>query len=441
MGALRPTNTWDYPVFLVIACISVLFSLLKYANLKERLFPNLTIKTRKILTGILLVFWFGLLSYLLFIPFSKWYGQAYTTIDLWSADKTPLGSYLTHWGLFVFIVYSWLITELVVWMKTTPLSEINRFYLHRRLIFFCSAVVTAILIALVWQSVVVSILIIPAVVLSTLLMFRRELPDEKRILHLFISIGMGLTLLVEVIVLSGDIGRMNTVFKFYLQAWSCLAISSSWCVISLMQRRKQWMKKGVKSGWTAIFVLLIVSVMLFPLIASADKINDRIAENVPFTLDGMDYMKYSTYTENDQQMDLNEDYQLIRWMQDNIEGTPAIIEGHVPEYRWGNRISIYTGLPVVIGWNWHQRQQRAINPSDWVFDRVNDVGVFYSTEDLNQTKKLISEYHIEYIVIGQLEKSIYPKNGLEKFTQDPEDIFDEVYASENTSLIRVKLEE
>jgi len=71
VGALRPTNTWDYPVYFIIACISVIFSLLKYANLKEHFFPNLTIKTRKILIGILLVFGFGLLSYLLFIPFSK----------------------------------------------------------------------------------------------------------------------------------------------------------------------------------------------------------------------------------------------------------------------------------------------------------------------------------------------------------------------------------
>jgi len=441
VGALRPTNTWDYPVFLVIACLSILFSFLKYSNPKKDLFPSLDIKTKKILSGVLLITGFGLLSYILFNSFSKWYGQGYSKIAFWSGDKTPLGSFLTHWGLFIFIIYSWMITEIVEWMKATPLSALNRFYSFRILILFGFTIVIAVLIILVWQSVAVSLLIIPVAVLSLLMMFRKNLSDEKRFMLLLISIGMGLILLVEVIVLSGDIGRMNTVFKFYLQAWSCLAISASWCLISLVKRRKKWKKQSVISGWTTFLVLLILSVILFPIIASVDKINDRIAEKIPLTLDGMEYMKYSTYDEEDQLMDLNEDYQLIRWMQDNILGTPIIIEGHVPEYRWGNRISVYTGLPGVIGWNWHQRQQRAINPSDWVFERVNDVETFYSTEDISQTKKLISKYNIEYIIIGQLENIIYPQKGFEKFRQDSEGVFDEIYISDNTSIIRVVLGE
>ncbi len=36
---------------------------------------------------------------------------------------------------------------------------------------------------------------------------------------------MVLTLMVELIVLRGDIGRMNTVFKFYLQVWTMFSIS------------------------------------------------------------------------------------------------------------------------------------------------------------------------------------------------------------------------
>jgi uncharacterized membrane protein len=87
-------------------------------------------------------------------------------------------------------------------------------------------------------------------------------------------------------------------------------------------------------------------------------------------------------------MDLNQDYDAIRWIQANVSGTPVIIEGYVSEYKWGSRYTIYTGLPGVIGWNWHQRQQRAINPDDWVYERIDAVNEFYSTSEIERCAKL-----------------------------------------------------
>ena len=80
-------------------------------------------------------------------------------------------------------------------------------------------------------------------------------------------------------------------------------------------------------------------------------------------------MNYAQHFDG-QMMDLSEDYRAIRWMQDNVQGSPVIVEANCTEYRWCTRFTIYTGLPGVVGWNWHQRQQRGFAAPTAITDRV-----------------------------------------------------------------------
>jgi uncharacterized membrane protein len=103
-------------------------------------------------------------------------------------------------------------------------------------------------------------------------------------------------------------------------------------------------------------------------------------------------------------------------MLENVDGTPTILEGFREKaYRWGSRYSIHTGLPTVVGWDWHQKQQRNA-VGHWVVDeRTADVREMYDTADLEAAIRLLQQYDVEYVIVGEMERAFYDPAGLEKF--------------------------
>ena len=102
-------------------------------------------------------------------------------------------------------------------------------------------------------------------------------------------------------------------------------------------------------------------------------------------------------------------------MQDRVSGSPVIVEGHTDEYRWGSRFSIYTGLPSVVGWSWHVRQQYSLLDGAVIDNIISDVNNFYNTEDIQAAQSFLDEYQVRYVVVGDLERAYYDANGLNKF--------------------------
>ena len=184
-------------------------------------------------------------------------------------------------------------------------------------------------------------------------------------------------------------------------------------------------------------ILLIGSGGLFTLLGTMDKIRDRFASNAPHTLDGMAYMPYSSYSDNGVTYSLEQDYKAIQWMLDNIQGSPVIVEGQETEYRWGTRYTIYTGLPGVVGWNYHQRQQRGVVSSDPVQQRVDDVALFYTTTDQVFVTNFLNEYNVKYIIVGLMEKAIYPPEGMQKFVDWNGTFWHQIYLDRDTVIYQV----
>jgi len=440
IGALRPTHTWDLPTYFALGILATGYSIWRNYRPElsfQGLFSGLATNVRRALVALAAMGLLTGLVILLFHPYARWYVLSYTAVDIWKGTHTPFWSYLTHWGLFLFIIISWMIWETRDWMASTPLSALRKLQPYRGLIYGSLALLLAwIFILQTVFKVSMAWLVLPLAAWSGVLLLRPGIPDTRRITLFMIGVGLLLTLLVEVIVLRGDIGRMNTVFRFYQQSWTLFSLSAAvslgWLILALPKWLASW-----RFGWQLAFLVLVASAALYPVMGAMAKIKDRISPEAPHTLDGMSYMQYATYDDLNTTMDLSQDYDAIRWLQENVKGSPVIVEGNMVEYHWGTRITIYTGLPNVIGWNWHQRQQRARASEAAVPTRVTDVNEFYLTSDVQQVKNFIQKYGVRYIIVGQLERALYPGPGLDKYEQLDGFMWQEVFRVDDTVIYEV----
>ena len=201
---------------------------------------------------------------------------------------------------------------------------------------------------------------------------------------------------------------------------------------NLSKRNHRW-----RILWQIGLAIFVGSMLLYPLTATLAKVRDRMAADAPLSLDGMSYMQYATHADEGVEMDLSQDYNAIRWLQDHVICSPVIVEAHLTEYRWGTRYTIYTGLPGVVGWNWHQRQQRTLLPDNWVWDRVNAIAEFFNTADSSTASQFLKRYDVSYIIIGQLERAKYSPEGIGKFEAYDGSLWNEVFRDRDTIIYEV----
>jgi len=98
-----------------------------------------------------------------------------------------------------------------------------------------------------------------------------------------------------------------------------------------------------------------------------------------------------------------------------VPGSPVIVEAQSFDlYRMSSRYAWNTGLPDVVGWDWHQRQQRAVLPTDFIQRRGVETSAFYEAPDLDEARAFLREYAVRYVVVGPMERAYYPAEGLAK---------------------------
>ncbi len=417
-GALAVTNTWDFPTYFGLGAVSIAIGQWLAAR---RISRALLYKT----AGLLLLF--AVMAFAFWLPFHLRLVNGFPGIGA-APTTTPFGQYLAIHGLFMYIAVTLLAVE--------ALPRIWRWMVRSQgpwqlALGFTTGVLVSLGMALAVVgygtfSVLGALLLVAAVpLLGWLFVLRwrwgREPSDARASApyHLLplglLAIAFAIGAAVDVLVLKGDIERQNTVFKLYLQAWLFFSLAAAYALWHLGIVRGWFTRPRLWTGvWTAGLLILLAASAVYPVLGTNARLDNRFA-TTPLTLDGTAFMENAVYFDVDE-THLKHDLDAINWLRDNIDGTPVVLDGRTPLYRWGSRVSVYTGLPTVLGWDWHQTQQRCgLDPCPAVHNRVADVIRIYSGANEADTLVLLAQYDVDYVYVGQTERQYYPEDGLEKF--------------------------
>jgi len=380
IGFLYPLNTWDYPVYLFLAIVVIVsrFIITKgliSASRKEFLILAATAGATAVS------------SYLLYLPYHASY-KVERAVSVVPSGRTELIYYLAIYGLFIYLLYSFVILK----YKNHGM----------RLGYLISApVILPILSAALGFELLV--VLIPLLILSAVLISKEK--DENHVFVLIlITAGILISLFAELFYVRDALGssspaniRMNTVFKLYLQNWVLWGLAAGAVVYEF---REHFTRRTV---WGGIAVSLVLMASVYPVFATIGKSGAFRGEP---TLDGEAYIK----------REHPQDYEAVLWFR-NVSGQPVVLQAPGELYQWNTYITAFTGLPTVIGWAGHELNWRYPHRQE-IDERWSDAGRMYTAQNLAEADALLQKYNVSYIYFGTAEIKKYSSPQL--FDSHPE---------------------
>lgn len=204
---------------------------------------------------------------------------------------------------------------------------------------------------------------------------------------LLILLGTLLVLGPEFLYLRDLFGwRINTIFKFYYQAWLLWAVAAAYASsILLLIPRRPW-----NLIYRGVLILIMMAGMTYTSLGLWTKTN-AFKPAMGLTLDGTAYLLNQSPNE----------MSAIAWLSAAPAGVVAEAVGG--SYSIYGRVSTLSGQPTVLGWDFHETQWRG--SSLLLGTRQNDIQRLYCTRDWNEAQEIINLYNIRYIFLGNLERS------------------------------------
>ena len=195
--------------------------------------------------------------------------------------------------------------------------------------------------------------------------------------------------------------RMNTVFKFYLEAWFLFGIASSMALWEVFRDEEQ--RSRPRLVWQALVGASLALAAFTSLSGAWGLVTSRHAEGPRFTLDGMAYLRRTN----------PQDLAAFEWLNRNVRGLPVLAEAYGPSYGEYTRVCMNTGLPVVLGWDYHvfQRGQRR----EEIERRKADIEAIFTARSEERAAAVLARDRVALVYVGPLERRTYGGANLANF--------------------------
>ena len=435
LGSLAFINIWDFPVFVTFLVAVILVK--GYADWSGQVVPVLMAALGFLVPVIVA-------AVLLFIPFYLNLGsQASGILPLRDESTRPLFFFLI-WGLFILLSGSFLLRQLpsVPGLGKGQPGVISLVLVITVLPFLLwtgielllgpsdNGVINTLETIGIRLGKLISAMAIVAVALYSMFLRVANGGERATAFALFpLALAFYLLMGAELFYLSDLFGnRMNTVFKFYYQAWLLLAVVSAYglyyCISRPLPSLPDFAKGAgigaklsknpfvslsrnvVRYGWLGLVAALILASLYYPVGAALDRSDELDGD----TLDGLAFL---------QRRDSDE-YQAIKWLRDEAP-RGRLVEAVGDEYSAYGRISSSTGLPTVLGWKFHELQWRGSSKA--YHGREDQIKQIYSSRDPQQVSRLLDAYDIRYIYVGIRERAKYGEVQFEEFSEFLEPVF------------------
>ena len=376
-GTARAANNWNLPAMaLLFLCVGLL-----RARGPKR-WPEAPAAFRGVLFGGALLF----AMLLLWAPYSKSYALPQPALAL-TTMKSDLLQFLGVWGAFFAAAF-------LVLFPPAVESEVDR----RRRDLGLAGVAAAALVVGLAENVPALVALVPLFALAAAFAWRAlespERPSGDVFLAFLLLLGLAMIAGCEFVYFRDSYGaqlqRMNTIFKFYHQAWPLVAIP-----LAVLAERI-WRSAGAGSWRRAALGGLAVVLLLYPADALMWRLRQAVLGGGP-TLNAWPAVVRRNPA----------DAGAIFWLAQNAGRGAVVLEATGDAYSDYARVATHTGIPTVLGWANHEGLWRGDEKE--IPERIALVRAFYSGQEPRTALAILQKYGVTHVVVGDLERKAYAR--------------------------------